>query len=175
VSSTAQQKGVIIAGCLLAMFLVEGVVVLATETSESRPRRHVWTRFLLSVVTMPIFALALTAIGTAGVLSEQIIVSLAILLALFCIPALMLVPAILFENAGPSSGGEDDDDDEDGGLSRPPPPRDQPRGDVPLPDAMLGWWRLRDHAGPARRRPPSRRPVNDPPRTPRAPPAPPQR
>lgn len=163
------------AGCLLAMFLVEAVVLLATKTSDTRPRRHFWLRFLLSVMTMPISTLALTGVGATGLLSEQILVALSLLLVFFCIPALMLVPAILFENPGPSSGGEDDDDDGNGGPSQPPSPRDQPRGDVPLPDATPGRWRRRDHVRPQRTLTPRRRPVPAPRRTPTAPPVEPSR
>ena len=160
-SATAQHKGLIIAGCLLAMFLVEALVALATASPRTRRRRHFWLRFALSVLAMPAFALALTEVSAVGALSEQATASLGLLLMMCCIPALVLVPGVLFEHTGPP-GPEDDGGGGNGGPSRPPSPRDQPLGDLPLPDAEPAQWRLRDHVRPTHDRTPARRRIHEP-------------
>jgi hypothetical protein len=166
VSHTAQHKGLIISGGLLAMFLIEALVLLATEGSQSRRREHFWLRFLAAIATLPVAVLALTEGGRTGLLSARAAATLSPLFVFVCIPALMLLPGILFETRGPSSEGDDDGGGGNGGPPQTPPPRDQPRGDLPLPDAGPGRWRLRDHVAPRRDRGSGRRPAREPDRRP---------
>lgn len=168
-SPVAEHKELIIAGCLLAMFLVEALVLLATETAESQRRRYFWLRCVLAVLTMPASAVALTALGAAGALSEQATTSLGLLLIMFCIPALLLFPGVLFAHTRPPSSGEDDGGGGSGGSGRPPSPGDQPLGDLPLPDAEPAQWRRRDHVRPTYDRAPGRRQTREPGRVPHPP------
>jgi len=98
---------------------------------------------------------------------------------LLLMPAIMLVSGILFRDKG--SGPEPPEGDDGGGgggrgggggPDPPPGPPARPRGDLPLPDAEQGRYRLRDHNRPApgraiRARRPAREPQRAPSKLPR--------
>jgi hypothetical protein len=158
VSGPALHKGLVLTGCLLAVFVAEALALLVTSGSESRRRSRFWLRFLSAGLTMPGLFLTLVLAGRLGLVSNQLAAGLSGFLFLCCIPAMMLVPALLFDFSGPAPGEEGD-----GGGGHdpepPPPPDTSPRGDVPLPDAEIGRWRLRDHTRRERRHARLRRPA----------------
>jgi hypothetical protein len=91
------------------------------------------------------------------------------LLGLVCV-AVLIIPAL---REGPGAPPRNDSGSDDGGgwgPKAPPKPPAPPRGGIPLPDAVQGSLRLRDHGRladqhPRRERRPSREPTRTPVRT----------
>ena len=91
------------------------------------------------------------------------------LLGMLLMLVVVLFPLLLARPASPPAN-EEPPPDGDGGIGprRSGPPL-RPTGGIPLADAELGRWRLRDHAGSARRRERARRVITPHTPSPRSP------
>jgi hypothetical protein len=119
VSGPALHKGLVLTGCLLAVFVAEALALIVTSGSGTRRRSRFWLRFLGAGLTMPGLLLTLVLAGRLGLVSSQLAAGLSSLVVLCCVPAMMLVPALLFDFSGPAPGEEGDGG---GGRGPEPPP-----------------------------------------------------
>jgi hypothetical protein len=130
--------------------------------SQYEPRSHFGARLLLlAVLLMPS---PLVVVGASnGVVSPATAQTLMQPLLVLAVGAVLLAGPMLFRDLGSSSDGSDGDDGGGGPDPGPPPsPPTRGPGRIPLPDALPGWWRVRDHVRPALPRRPARRPAREP-------------
>jgi len=152
---------VIVWAFTLSVMLVAAMDVGAQVCGQAR-RSCFGLRVALSVLSAPIVLSVLIGGAALHVVPEQTSI-VAFVLMILCSPALLLVPSVLYCPPDTAPG----DTDHGGGADpgQPPSPPDRPRGDLPLPDAEPGRWRVRDH----RRDLPHARPRRSAPKPERAP------
>ena len=150
----------VLGSLVFSVVLVTAAAFAGSQVAGIERRSHFGLRVLLSCLTAPALLLVLIGGAALNVLPDAAIVVLALLLIFLCLPAMMLIPSVLFRSPDSSSGDADDGGGSDPG--QPPSPHDLPSGDLPLPDADPGRWRVRDHDRPDLRDAPARRPAREP-------------
>jgi hypothetical protein len=131
---------VIVWAFTLSLMLVAAVDV-GGQVSDRERRSCFGLRVVLSVLGAPAVLSVLAGAAALHVVPEQTSV-VAFALMVFCSPALLLVPSVLYSTPDAAPG----DSGYGGGAGPgPPSPPDRPSGDLPLPDAAPGGWRVRDH------------------------------
>jgi hypothetical protein len=132
---------VIVCSFTLSMMLVAAADVEGQVCGKER-RSHFGLRVVLSLLTAPAVLLVLVGGAALDVLPDQTSI-VAFVLMILCSPALLLVPSVLCRT--PDSAPGDADPGGGSGPGQPPSPPDRPSGDLPLPYAEPGRWRVRDH------------------------------
>jgi hypothetical protein len=125
----------------LSMMLVAAADVSGQVCGKDR-RSHFGLRVVVLVLTAPAFLSVLTGGAALHLLPEQTCI-VAFLLMIICSPALLLAPSVLYRAPDSAPGDADFGGGSDPG--QPPPPPGGPNGDLPLPYAGPGRWRVRDH------------------------------
>jgi hypothetical protein len=132
---------VIVCSFTLSIMLVAAADVGGQVCGKER-RSHFGLRVVLSLGAAPAVLSLLTGGAALGVLPGQTSI-VAFVLMMLGSPALLLAPSLLYRtsdsapgDAGPGGGS---------GRGQPPSPSGRPSGDLPLPYAEPGRWRVRDH------------------------------
>ena len=144
--------------------LLAGGADVVGQVSGRKRRSHFGLRVVLSILAIPAVLLVLVWGAALHVVPQQTSI-VAFVLMLFCSPALAFGPSVLYRV--PDSAPDDTDPGGGSSPNQPSSPPDRPDGDLPLPDAEPGRWRVRDHrpdllrGRPRRSAPePDRRPVS---------------
>jgi hypothetical protein len=131
----------IVASLTLSIMLVAGANVGAQVWGKEK-RSHFGVRVALSLLAAPAVQLVVVEGAALHVFTYQASI-VAFMLMILCSPALLLLPSVLYRNpdsapgdAGPGGGSD---------PGEPPSQPDRPSGDLPLPYADPGRWRVRDH------------------------------
>jgi hypothetical protein len=125
----------------LSVMLVAAMDVGAQVSGQER-RSCFGLRVVLLVLGAPAVLSVLIGGAALHVVPEQTSI-VAFVFMVLCSPALLLVPSVLYGPPDTAPGDADHGGGSDPG--QPPSPPDRPRGDLPLPDAEPGRWRVRDH------------------------------
>jgi hypothetical protein len=152
---------------LVAFALTLSIMLVAAADASGQVggkvrRSRLGLRVVVSVLAAPAFLFFLTVGAALHVLPEQTSL-VAFVLMILCSPALLLAPSVLYRTPDSAPGDADSGGGSDPG--QPPPVPGRPSGDLPLPSAEPGRWRVRDHRRDLRHARP-RRSVPEPDRAP---------
>lgn len=151
---------------LISFAIAVGALAVSAGSSKQR-RPHFWLRVLLIFSAMPLAVAVVIASSFVVGLPDGAAVPLLLLLVFLFVPALFFVPSLLYhESDSPPGSSEDEGGGWRPGPDRPLSPPDNPRGDLPHPDAEQARVRVRDHTGPEFERAKPRRPAKEPEHTP---------